>query len=235
MHEGTAALQPRHTDARATPHRTPIPKDPDSFAGWSDADVLQVLCGTHHFHKVGISGLSGQVTDGGMFLDPVCTFTRCQPFAFGVLRVALSEPSLNVQMHALEHTKCTICKLFNLSSLPLLTCGARMPIERPCWSRTPDFTSMSLNIFHASKTVCKRSVANVVHHLRQTCDFDTVLNIVDHITPACGSIIVLKCFLEFFDMCFVDHSHTLHLVVLKKSLLSITTVLVLRSHTRSVK
>ena len=50
-HEGTAALQPRHTDARATPHMTPTPKDPDSFADWSDADVLQVLCGTHHFHK----------------------------------------------------------------------------------------------------------------------------------------------------------------------------------------
>ena len=50
---------------------------------------------------------------------------------------------------------------FNLSSLPLLTCGARMPIGRPCWSQTPDFTSMSLNIFHASKTVCKRAVANV--------------------------------------------------------------------------
>ena len=41
--------QSRHTCA--TPHMTPTPKDPDSFAGWSDADVLQVLCGTHHFHK----------------------------------------------------------------------------------------------------------------------------------------------------------------------------------------
>ena len=90
MHEGTAALQPTPTDARATPHMTPTPKDFDSFAGWSDADVLQVL--------VGISGLSGQVTDGGMFVDPVCTFTLCQPFTFGVLRVIMSEPSLNVQM-----------------------------------------------------------------------------------------------------------------------------------------
>ena len=50
------------------------------------------------FPQVGISGLSGQVTDGGMFLDPVCTFTRCHPFAFGDLRVIMSEPSLNVQM-----------------------------------------------------------------------------------------------------------------------------------------
>ena len=51
VHEGTAALQPRYTDARATPHMTPTSKDPDSFAGWSDTDVLQVVCGTHHFHK----------------------------------------------------------------------------------------------------------------------------------------------------------------------------------------
>ena len=51
---------------------TPTPKDPDSFAGWSDTDVLQVLRGTP-FPHMGISGLSGQVTDGGMFLDPVCT------------------------------------------------------------------------------------------------------------------------------------------------------------------
>ena len=51
VHEGTAALQPRHTDTRATPHMTPTPKDPDSFESWSDADVLQVLCWTHHFHK----------------------------------------------------------------------------------------------------------------------------------------------------------------------------------------
>ena len=34
----------------ATPHMTPTPKDPDSFAGWSDADVLQVSCGTHRLH-----------------------------------------------------------------------------------------------------------------------------------------------------------------------------------------
>ena len=81
------------------------------------------------------------------------------------------------------------------------------------------------------QTFCRKRF----HPLWQTCDFDTVLNNVDHITLACGSIIVLKCFVEFFDMCFADHSHTLHLVVLKKSLLSITTVLVLRSHTRSVK
>ena len=37
----------RHSSTRATLHMTPTPKDPDSFAGWSDADVLQVLCGTH--------------------------------------------------------------------------------------------------------------------------------------------------------------------------------------------
>ena len=73
------------------------------------------------------------------------------------------------------------------------------------------------------------------HPLWQMCDFDTVINIVDHITLACGSIIMLKKFLEFFDLCGADHSHTLHLVVFKKSLWSITTVLVLRSHTRSAK
>ena len=70
------------------------------------------------FPQVGISGLSGQVTDGGMFLDPVCTFTRCQPLAFGVLRVMMSEPSLNVQM---------------------IGCRARVgthnPVGRPCWSQ----------------------------------------------------------------------------------------------------
>ena len=48
-HSSTAAEDT--TDARATPQMTPTPKDPDSFAGWSDADVLQVLCDTHHFHK----------------------------------------------------------------------------------------------------------------------------------------------------------------------------------------
>ena len=38
VHEVTSALHPRHTDARATPHMTPTPKDPDSFAGsWSCA------------------------------------------------------------------------------------------------------------------------------------------------------------------------------------------------------
>ena len=134
-------------------------------------------------------------------MDPVCTFTRCQSLP------------LNLQTHALEHTKCTICKLFNLSALPLLTCGARMPIGRRCWSQTPDFTSVSLNIFHASKTVCKRSVANVCILFGKRVILTLFLNIVDHITLACGSIIVLKCFLEFFDMCFADHSHTLHLVV----------------------
>ena len=141
-----------------------------------------------------------------MFLDPVCTFTRCQPFAFGVLRLMMSEPSLNVQTHVLEHTKCTICKLFNLSSLSLLTCGARMPIGRPCLSQTPDCTSMSLNIFHASKTVCKRSVANVFILFGKLVIL-TLLLTASHLHVV---------FLEFFDMCFVDHSHTLHLVVLKK-------------------
>ena len=86
VHEGTAALQPRHTDARATPHMTPTPNYPDSFAGWSD--------------------------------DPVCTFTRCQPFAFGVLRVKMPEPSLNVQMIG--------CRA---------RVGTHMPVGRPCWSQ----------------------------------------------------------------------------------------------------
>ena len=44
-------LDTEQTHLRHTPHMTPTPKDPDSFAGWSDADVLQVSCGTHHFHK----------------------------------------------------------------------------------------------------------------------------------------------------------------------------------------
>ena len=35
----------------ATLHMTPILKDLDSFAGWSDADVLQVSCGTHRLQK----------------------------------------------------------------------------------------------------------------------------------------------------------------------------------------
>ena len=97
---------------------TPTPKDPDSFGGWSDADVLQVLCGDTPFPQVGISGFSGQVTDGGMFLDPVCTSTRCQPFAFGDLRVIMSEPSLNVQMIG--------CRA---------RVGTQMPVGRPCWSQ----------------------------------------------------------------------------------------------------
>ena len=70
------------------------------------------------FPQVSISGLSGQVTDGGMFLDPVCTFTRCQPFAFGDLRVIMSEPSLNVQMIG--------CRA---------RVGTHMPAGRSCWSQ----------------------------------------------------------------------------------------------------
>ena len=96
---------------------------------------------------------------GGMFLDPVCTFTRCQPFAFGVFRVLMSEPSLNVQMIGCRARVGTQemhdLQFFNLSSLPLLTGRARMPIGRPCWSQTPDFTTVSLNIsrfiFYTSK------------------------------------------------------------------------------------
>ncbi len=116
VHEGTSALQPRHTDARATPHMTPTPKDPDSFASWSDADVLQVLCGTHHFHKWASVVFLARWQMAACFVDPVCTFTRCQPFAFGVLRVIMSEPSPNVQMIG--------CRA---------RVGTHMPVGRPCW------------------------------------------------------------------------------------------------------
>ena len=129
VHEGTAALQPRYTDARATSHMTPTPTDPDSFAGWSDARCSPGVVRDTPFPQVGISGLSGQVTDGGMFLDPVCTFTRCQPFAFGVLRVIMSEPSLNVQM---------------------IGCRARVgthkcPLGGHVGLKSSDFTTVSLN------------------------------------------------------------------------------------------
>ena len=49
------------------------------------------------------------------------------------------------------------------------------------------------------------------HALWQTCGFDTVLNIADHITHACGSIIMLKCFLEFFLICALRIIHILYI------------------------
>ena len=37
------------------------------------------------------------MTGGGIFLDPVSTFTRCQPFAFGVLRFMMSEHHRDIE------------------------------------------------------------------------------------------------------------------------------------------
>ena len=44
-------------------HMTPTPKDVDSFAGWSDANVLQVLCGCSPSPRLGFGVLSGQVAN----------------------------------------------------------------------------------------------------------------------------------------------------------------------------
>ena len=46
--------------------------------------------------------------------------------------------------------------------------------------KTSDFTSVSLNIFHTSQTVCKRSAATVLIFMGKKCDVDTLSNIVDH-------------------------------------------------------
>ena len=95
-HEGTAALQPRYTHARATHHMAPTSKDVDSFVGWSDADVLQVLYGTHRLHDWASVFFLARWHLAAM---------RCQPFVFFVFRVARSERS------ALKHATCTISRL----------------------------------------------------------------------------------------------------------------------------
>ena len=114
-HSSTAAETHRRT--RHTPHDTNT-KGSCQFRRLVRRRCSPGVVRDTPFPQVGISGLSGQVTDGGMFLDPVCIFTRCQPFAFGVLRVIMSEPSLNVQMIG--------CRA---------RVGTHMPVGRPCWSQ----------------------------------------------------------------------------------------------------
>ena len=119
-------------------------------------------------HTISTSGHQWSFWPGGMFLDPVCTFTRCQPFAFGVIRVVMSEPSLNVQVIGCRarvgthemHDLQTFILVFNTifrCSLVVHAC----PLDGHVGHRASDFTYVSLNIFHVSKIVCKRSVANV--------------------------------------------------------------------------
>ena len=73
-------------------------------------------------------------------------------------------PKCLLAEYALEHTMCTMCNVLKLSS--------RLSFAAHLWCThvhrtamfgqgTSDFTSVSLNIFHASQTICKRSAANV--------------------------------------------------------------------------
>ena len=61
-----------------------------------------------------------------------------------------------------------------------------------------DFTSVSLNIFPASKIVCKRWAAKVLIFINKRQISPLFSNIVAHITLACGPIVMLKCVLAFF-------------------------------------
>ena len=47
-HQNSSIATEIHPSTRH--HMAPTSEDVDSFVGWSDADVLQVLCGTHRLH-----------------------------------------------------------------------------------------------------------------------------------------------------------------------------------------
>ena len=74
-------------------------------------------------------------------------------------------PKCLLAAYALEHTMCTMCNIFELSSRLHSTAHVWCTdVHRAAMfgHRPSDFTSVSLNIYHASQTVCKRSAANVL-------------------------------------------------------------------------
>ena len=78
-------------------------------------------------------------------------------------------PKCLLAAHALEHTVCTTFFFFflkkklssRLSSVAFLWC-THIHWAAMFGHRTSDFTSVSLNMYHASQTVCKRSAANLL-------------------------------------------------------------------------
>ena len=74
-------------------------------------------------------------------------------------------PKCLLAAYAFEHTMCTMCIVFELSerlsSAAHLWC-THVHREVMFGHRISDFTSLSLNIYHASQTICKRSAANVL-------------------------------------------------------------------------
>ena len=151
---------------------------------------------------------------------------RCQPFVFGLLCVRRPKPSkmfagrVRVGTHDVHDVQFFFLKLSSRLSSAHLWCTH---VHRAAMfgHRTSDFTSVSLNIFHASKlsaNVWPLTVSSSWATVRCSLYFEKNKKLVDHITPACGLIFMLQCFLVFFgNVCFVHHSHTLGFV-------SITTV-----------
>ena len=114
---------------------------------------------------MGFSVHPGQVTNG------MCVWLRWHFFALSAIRIRPPScynvnafPKCLLAAYALEHTICTMCTVLKLSSR--LSSAAHLwctHVHRAAMfgHRTSDFTSVSLNIFHASQAVCKRSAANV--------------------------------------------------------------------------
>ena len=144
-HEGTAALQPRYTHARATPHMILTSKQVGSFACWSDPHVLHVLCDAHHLHKPASSVHAGQVTNCGMFWDTCALLDAvsgirvlcpsfCKVRAFFECSHVCWPRNGTRDMYDLQlFLACLQQCLTHLIS------GARMPIGRQCWSQNIRF------------------------------------------------------------------------------------------------
>ena len=155
-HEGTAALQQRYTDARATPHMTPTSMEVDSLTRVDLAQMLSKSCAIRTISpQVGFSVHPGQATNG-MFFVPLallCVVSHSYPASF-VLRMSKAFPKCLLTAYAWEHTICTMCNVFKLSSR-LSSCAylwcTRVHRAAMFGHRTSDFTSVSLNIYHASQ------------------------------------------------------------------------------------
>ena len=128
--------------------------------------MLSKSCAIRTSSTSGLQRSSWQ-SDKWHVFGSVGTFMRCQPFLFGLLRVmnVKAFPKCLLAAYALEHTICTMCNVFMLSSrLSSAACMWCTHVHRAAMfgHRTSDFTSVSLNIYHASQTVCKRWAANVL-------------------------------------------------------------------------
>ena len=163
-HEGTAALQPRYTDARTTPHMTQHQWKLTA----ARVDPAQILSKSCAIRTISTSGLqcSSWPSDKWHVFGSVGIFMRCQPFVFGLPRVKMSKAFATFSLPRTRwNTRFARCAIF-------LKLSSRLSSAAHLWSthvhraamfghRTSDFTPVSLNIFLASQTICKRSAANV--------------------------------------------------------------------------